>query len=240
MERQGDRVQGARDEVRPRTDCLERGREGVAGGTLAVEPNREPARLAQGANELIRPVRLERARRIVEENAHSAELGQLLRLLDEIFGLAGVARPVDEAGIELALGVRDRLAGLAQVGNVVEGVMQPEDVDAALGCGRDEAAGEVRADRSGADQESPSQCHRERRLGARLECADPLPGALDTTPNRAVEDPAAGDLQVGEAGCVQGLGQPKQVRRRHPARERLLGQQPDRRVDERGHLDPGA
>ena len=92
------------------------------------------------------PVRLERARRIVEEDPHGAKLGQLLRLLDEIFGLAGVTRPVDEAGIELALGIRDRLAGLAQVGDVVEGVVQPEDVDAALGCGSDEAAGEVRAD----------------------------------------------------------------------------------------------
>src|SRR5437667_295018 len=82
-------------------------------------------------------MRLERARRVVKENAHRPELGQLPRLLDEILGLAGVARPVDEAGVELSLRARDRLARLPQVGDVVERVVQPEDVDAALGRRRD-------------------------------------------------------------------------------------------------------
>jgi len=118
--------------------------------------------------------------------------------------------------------------------------VEPEDVDPALRGRGDESAHEISADRSRTDEESPSQRHRKRRLRARLERPDPLPWALDATVDGAVEDTASRDLEVREAGAVQSLGQPEQVRRRHPARQRLLGQQPDRRIDKRGHVDPGA
>ena len=113
--------------------------------------------------------------------------------------------------------------------------MQPEDVDAALGSARDEPAREVAADRTGADEESPAQGERERRLRPGLERADALPRALDATPDRVVEDAAAGDLQVREARPVEDLGEAQQLRRRHQAGERLLAEDADRRVDEARH-----
>ena len=70
-------------------------------------------------------------------------LRQLPRLLDERVHRARVARAVDEPGVELLAGVDDRLAGLAQVRDVVERVVQAEDVDPVLGRGGDEAADEV-------------------------------------------------------------------------------------------------
>ena len=85
--------------------------------------------------------------------------------------------------------------------------MQAEDLDAALGRARDEAAGEVAADRARADEEAAAERQRERCLGAGLQRPDALPGALDPAAHGAVEDPAAGDLQVGEARSIEELGE---------------------------------
>ena len=92
----------------------------------------------------------------MEEDAHGPKLGQLLRLLDEVLRLAGMTRPVDEPGVELPLRSGDRLPRLPQVGDIVERVVQPEDVDPALGRRSDEPAREIRADRSRADEKPPS------------------------------------------------------------------------------------
>src|SRR5205807_6723769 len=92
-----------------------------------------------------------------------------------------------------------------------------------------------------ADEEAPPQRHPERRLRARVDRADTLPGALDAAPHGAVEDPAAGDLEQAEPRLVEDPREPEDGRRRHPPRERLLPEQPDRRVDELGHRrDPSA
>ena len=50
-----------------------------------------------------------------------------------------------------------------------------------------------------------------------------------------VEDAAARDLEVGEAGPVEQLGEAQQVRGRHQAGKRLLTEDADRRVDEARH-----
>ena len=89
----------------------------------------------------------QRAGGIVQDHARRAELGQLPGLLDEGLGLARAARAVDQTGVEGLARAGDRLARLAQVRDVVERVVEPEDVDPALGGGEHEPAHEVGADR---------------------------------------------------------------------------------------------
>ena len=172
----------------------------------------------------------------MEEHPHGAELGQHPRALDERVDLGGAARAVDEAGLEVAVGGHDGLGSLAQVRDVVQRVVQPEDVDAVLRRRRDEAASEVRVDRPRADEEAAAQREPERRLHAGLERPDPLPRALDPALDGSVEAAAPGDLQVGKAGAVEDLGEPQLLRGRHHAGKRLLAEEPDGRVDERRHL----
>ena len=138
--------------------------------------------------------------------------------------------------MELLAGAGDRLARLAQVGDVVQRVVQPEDVDAVLGRRGDEAPHEVGADRPRADEEAAAEREPERRRRARLERADPLPGALDAAPHGRVEDAAARDLEAGEAGAVEDLGEAEDLGGRHAPRERLLREQPNGRVDQARHV----
>ena len=177
----------------------------------------------------------ERAGRIVEEDAHRTELGEHPRALDQRLDLAGAAGAVDEAGLEVAVRCDDRLGGLAQVRDVVERVVEPEDVDAVRGGGGDEAAREVGVDGPRADEEAAAQREPERRLDARLEGADPLPRALDAPPDGRVEATAARNLEIREAGLVEDLREPELLCGRNPPRERLLPEQADGRVGERWH-----
>ena len=171
----------------------------------------------------------------MEEDAHGAELGQHPRALDQRLDLAGAAGAVDEAGLEVALRGDDRLGRLAEVRDVVQRVVEPEDVDAVLGGGGDEAAREVGVDGPRADEEAAAQREPERRLDARLERADPLPRALDAALDRRVEAAAARDLEVREAGAVEDLREPQLLGGGNPPRERLLPEQADGRVGERRH-----
>jgi hypothetical protein len=84
----------------------------------------------------------------MQEDPGCSEVGQLLRLFDERLRLSASTGAVDEARVELAVGRDDRFAGLAQVRDVVEGILEPEDVDSALGCARHETTREVAADRA--------------------------------------------------------------------------------------------
>src|SRR5918995_133529 len=102
MQDERDGVDGARDAVRPGPRGLERRGERVPRRALAVDPDREAARLADRRRELAGAVGLERSGRIVEKDPSGAELGQLARLLDERVGLARRAGAVDQARVELA------------------------------------------------------------------------------------------------------------------------------------------
>ena len=186
-------------------------------------------------DELVRAVRLQRSRRVVEEHARHAELRQLRRLLDERLRLAGRAGAVDEAGRELGARIGDRLRGLAQVRDVVQRIVEAEDLDAVLRRRGDEAADEVRVYRMRADEEAAAQRHRERRLEPVAERTDPLPRALDAAPDGGVEDASARNLEVAEAGVVEDLRDAKKVGRRNALGERVLSEQANGRVDERGH-----
>ncbi len=142
---------------------------------------------------------------------------------------------VDEARVELAVGRGDRLGRLPQVLDVVQRVVEAEDVDAALGRARNEPAREIASDGARADEEAATQRHAERRLRPRLERPDPFPGALDSAAHRTVEDASAGDLERGEPDPVEELGELQEVGRRHAPGQRLLAEQADGRIDERGH-----
>ena len=143
VEGQRERVDRRGDEIRTGVDRSERRREADARRALDVEADGKPARLLDPGDELLRLVREERARRVVDDDPRGAELGKLARLLDEHVGLARAARAVHEPGVERAPGARDRRACLAQVRDVVERIVEPEDVDAVLGRARDEAPDDV-------------------------------------------------------------------------------------------------
>ena len=73
---------------------------------------------------------------------------------------------------------------------------------------------------------------------ARVDGADSLPRALDGALDRRVEHASAGHLEVGETGLVEDLRDPQDFTGRHLARERLLREQPYRRIDDLWH-QPG-
>ena len=76
------------------------------------------------------------------EDSCRSELGELLRLLDELL-LATRARAVDESRLELPVRLGDRLTRLTEVGDVVERILDTEDVDSAVGRARHKTPGEV-------------------------------------------------------------------------------------------------
>ena len=241
MERERERVDGAGDQVGSGTRGLDRVGHAAAARALAVEADRQPGGLGDARDELARLVRLQAARGVVDQRARRVQVGELASLLDERVGGALSARAVDEPGVELLAGADDRLAGLAQVRDVVERVVQAEDVDPVLRRGGDEAADEVAADRARADEEAAAEREPERRRRPALERADALPRALDTAAHRGVEDAAAGDLEAREPGLVEHLGERQQLGGRDLPRERLLREQADSGVYEPRHaVDPSA
>ena len=211
MQRERERVDGRCDDVCADAGRDERVRERGACRRLDVEPDREPARLAETLDELLRRVRQQSAGGVVEEHAGGAELAEALRLLDERVRLARATRAVDEAHVELATRSDDRLAGLAEVRDVVQRVVQAEDVDPVLGRARDEPPDDVRRDRLRADEEAPAERDAERRRRPRVDRADPLPRALDAPAHRRVEHAAAGHLEAREPGLVEDLGDPQDL-----------------------------
>ncbi len=171
-------------EVRADPRRHERVRERGAPGRLDVEADREPAGLGEALDQLLRHVREKRAGGVVEEDPRRADLPEALRLLHEPVGLAGAPGAVDQPDVELPARTDDRLPRLTEVGDVVERVVKAEDVDPVLGRAGDEAADDVGRDGLGADEKAAPQGNAERRRGARVDRADPLPRALDPAAHR--------------------------------------------------------
>ena len=118
------------------------------------------------------------------------------------------------------------------------GSCEAEDVDAALG----------RASRrSGATKSPPTGREPTRKRPRSASASGVFVRALSarirshglSTPRLTAvsKHAAARDLEVGEAGAVEDLGEAQLLRGRHHARERLLAEQAEGRVDERRHLE---
>ena len=166
MERERERIDRAGDQVGAGARGLERVGEAAAARSLAVEADGQARGLLDPSDELGGLVWLEPAARIVHERTGCLDVGQLLRLLDELVHRARVAGAVHEPGVELLARVDDRLTGVAEVRDVVERVVQAEDVDAVLGGRGDEPAHEVRSHRARADEEAAAQRQPERRASS--------------------------------------------------------------------------
>ena len=151
VHRQRDRIDGRRDHVGARARGFEGRSECVPARTLRVEADREARDVAQLGDELARAMRLQKRRRVVQEEPRRTELGKPLRGVDERLVAAA---PVEQTRLELGARVDDRLTCLAQVVDVVQRVVQAEDVDAALRGARDEPPREVAADGARADEEA--------------------------------------------------------------------------------------
>ena len=148
VQRERQRVDRRRDDVGADARRDERVRERRAARRLDEEADRQPARLAEPLDELLRDVREQPARGSFRSTRDAPSSPSPLRLLDERIRLAGATGAVDEADVELPPGARDRLARLAEVRDVVQRVVQAEDLDAVVGRARDEAAHDVLARRA--------------------------------------------------------------------------------------------
>ena len=241
MQRERERVDGGRDRGRRRrrvaTTALS---SPVPAAPWTKSPTGRPVASPIRSHELLGQVRQQRVGRVVDDHAGRAELGNLLRALDERVDLARARPALKTSPTWNSLpGGHDRLARLPQVRDVVERIVEPEDVDPVLGRTRDEAAHDVGRDRARADEEAAAEGEAERRRRARVDRADPLPGALDRPPDGRVEDAAARDLEVGEARTVEDLRDPQHLAGRQLARERVLREQADGGVDDLRHLEVG-
>ena len=235
MKRKRNRIERTRDHPCARPGRLERRRQRRAASSLAVQTDGHPARLADALDELACPGRIEGPRRVVDEDARGAELPEVIGPLEQDVRVAPQARAVHEPDSKLFPRCADRLCRLLEIRKVVQRVVDPEDVDAALGRAGHEAGDEISGERTGADEQPPSQRHAERRRAARADGADPLPGALHSPAHRRVEAASARHLEVREAGRVEDLRELEDPRGLHPLRERLLREEPDAGVDEGGH-----
>ena len=213
---------------------LDRDRERGAAGALGVQADGHARGLAQASDQIAGGGRVERAGRVVQQHAVGAELGEAARALDEPSASRRVA--VHEPGVHERAGLAHGGDRADEVVDVVQRVVQAEDVDPRLGGTQDEAAHEIGVGGARADEERAAQRHHERRRRARLERADPLPRALDGPLDGAREAAAAGDLERGVARAVEVLGEAQDARGRDAPDERLLRQEPDRRVDEASHV----
>src|SRR6476660_4863739 len=235
VQRVGDRQHGRGDRLGAVTGGLDRHRQRVSAGALAVEADRQAGRLRQLVDDAVARARIERARRVVHQHVVGTQLRQPPRLVDhprQVRHEAGEG----QAGVQAAARLAHGRGGRLEVLHVVQGVVQPEDLDAALGRAEDEAAHKIVGQRPRADQEPPAQCHLQgRRAAPRLDAADPLPWALGPLLDGGVEAAAAAHLERGEAGLVEDLGHLQHTRGGDGADQRLLGEQADRGVDDAGH-----
>ena len=171
----------------------------------------------------------------MDQDSGRAELAEVVRPLQEHLRLTRRARAVHEPDGQLLPRAPDGVRSLAKIAQIVQRVVEPEDIDAASGRAGHEPADDVARDRARADEKPTAQRHPERRRAARANRTDAFPWALDPAPHCRVEAPAAGHLETREAGSVELGGQLVEPGRGDPVRERLLGEKPNRRVDELGH-----
>jgi hypothetical protein len=235
VEGQRQRIDSRRDEIGACLDRSQRSGKAHTRSALDVEADRKLARVVNSADELLGPVGHERTRRIVDDHARRSEIRQLPRLLDQSVGLAGSARAVHEPGVEGAARAGDRRSRLSQVRDVVQRIVEAKDLDPVLGGADDEPTDDVRAHGARADEETAPERDAERCRDASLDPADSLPRAFHPPTHGRVEDAAARDLEAREPRLVEDLCDAQHLGRRQAPGERLLREEPDRRVDQLRH-----
>src|SRR3954470_12855677 len=204
-----------------------------------MEPYGQAAGLADSLDELASLRRVEGTRWVVDQHPRGTEVVQMMGPVEQDFRLPAEARAVHEPDRQLLAGLADRLRGFPEVREVVQRIVDPEDVDPALGRARDEAADEIARERTGADEQTAAERHPERSGTAGLDGADALPGAFHSARDGRVEATAARDLEVRESGAVENLGELENARGLHSLGERLLREKPDAGVDESRHVTRG-
>ncbi len=169
---------------------------------LRVEADGHAGGRDQPADQLARTCGVERAGRVLQQDAVGAHVGQAAGVLQQVvvtLGAVGVDEARVEAGARLAHGRRRH----GEVVDVVERVVHAEDVDARLGRAQHEAAHEIVRGGTAADQERPAQRHGERGARAPAHRADALPRALEATLDGGREAAAARDLERAVPHLVQ-------------------------------------
>ena len=162
--------------------------------------------------------------------------GQLLRPLDERVDLARAAGAVDEADVELLAGGDDRLARLAQVRDVVERIVEPEDVDAVLGRAGDEAPHDVGRDGREPTRNRPRSA-RPSGVVVRASIARMRSHGLSTARRTAESNTPPPETSRYAKPAVSRISAMREhLAGRQLARERILREQADGGVDDLGHV----
>ena len=195
MERQRERVDGGRDQIGADARRDDRVEEPRARGALDEEPDRKARLLADPLDELLGEMRQQRVGRVVDDHAGRAELGNLLRALDERVDLADAAGAVDEADVELLPGRDDRLARLAA---------GSRRRSAGRGAGRRRSRSRPRTRRTGA------RCRRRRDASRR--------GSVRAAPGRAASSCARRSRGSAPTGSRRPGAPPSRRRRRRRPR----------------------
>src|SRR5439155_10274856 len=235
VERERNGIKGGRNQGCAGPGCLERGGESRPARALAVEADRQPARLPEALHELPRLGGVERTCGVMEKDSRGAKLLETMRPLEQNVRFTCEARTVHEPYGKLFLRRPDCFGGLAQVGKVVQRIVEAKDIDAAGRGALDESTDEIARERSRTDEEAAAQRDSQRSRAASADGADSLPWALDSTPHGGVEAATAGDFEIRKAGLVEHLRQVEDTRPGSAGSKRFLREEPDGGVDERGH-----
>ena len=181
----GHRGERAIDHVHPLLGRGQVRRELAAGRVVGVEVDRQPHRLAERLDELLRRVRLEQAGHVLDGEDVRPELFQLLGERDEVVEVVlGPLRVEDVAGVADgrlgdAAGFADGLDPQPQVRHPVERVEDSEHVDAGLGRLPDERLDDVVRVVGVADGVGRPQQHLEQHVRDLLaEPGEPVPRRL--------------------------------------------------------------
>ena len=179
--------------------------------------------LFQCADELLRHVRRQQARHVLDGQHVGAGFDEPLGEVNEVLQRVDRADGVGQRGFQGLPGTLHRVHGRLHVADVVHGVEHPEDVDAVLRGLFDEGLdGVVRVVVVSHDVLAPQQ-HLQPGIGHGLpDQPQALPGVFVQVPEARVERGAAPHLDRPEADLVEILGDGQHVLGAHARRQQRL------------------
>jgi len=190
---------------------------------VAVDLNGQVDGLFHLAHQLIARVGVEQAGHVLDADRVRAEPGQFLGQLDEPVDGVDWADGVADGALHVAALALDHFHGVGHVADIVQGVENAKDLDAALDGTGDEFLHQVIGVVAIAHDVLPAQEHLEGGIGhLLLEGADPLPGILVQEPHGRVKGRAAPHLDGMVAHLVHLAGDGQHVRLAHAGRQKRL------------------